>query len=177
MNRLSSIFSKTFKEYLKETERSNFIKRSEHNGITLWAKFQEISTNLTSNKEYTLYKYKNYYFLTKDFDYIAHIDYSKGKISDNGKGINSIFIDDAYSSVRGGYDILINLILKSVKLVVSGVQLSEDAEKYYTKVLKNPKVKYILQDNEVIVTKKVKFSSSEINDIFNDNSLTIGQVK
>ena len=91
---------------------------------------------LKSKDLYSLYKYDEYLFLVKDNNYIAYMD----GITDKLDGKKSFYITVMHSGERGSMDILFDLMKDSgYKYIVSDTMLSNDAIKYYEKLMKRHK--------------------------------------
>lgn len=91
---------------------------------------------LKSKDSYSLYKYHDYLFLIKDGKYAAHLD----GITDKLESKKSFYITVMYSEERGAMNILFGLMQESgYKYIVSDTMLSDDAIKYYEKLMKQHK--------------------------------------
>ena len=91
---------------------------------------------LKSKDGYSLYKYHDYLFLCKDNRYIAHLDGTTDKL----EGKKSFYITVMYSGQRGAMDILFFLMKDAgYKYIISDTMLSDDAIKYYEKLIKRHK--------------------------------------
>lgn len=91
---------------------------------------------MKSKDGYSLYKYHDYLFLSKDDRYIAHLDSTTDKL----EGKKSFYITVMYSEQRGAMDILFFLMKDAgYKYIVSDTMLSDDAIKYHEKLMKRHK--------------------------------------
>lgn len=127
-----------FREYLNEVQRTGHQERSEFSGEKEFLRLQKsnLLKELKSKDEYSLYKYSDYLFLTKEDKYVAHLDGTTDKLESK----KSFYITVMYSSERGGMDIIFQLMKDAgYKYIVSDTMLSNDAIKYYEKLMKKHK--------------------------------------
>ena len=151
-----------FWEYVKsariltEVQRTGHQERSEFSAEKEWVRLSKNNLpKLLKEKDlYSLYKYHDYLFLTKEDKYIAHLD----GITDKLEGKKSFYITVMYSVERGSMDILFDLMRESgYKYIVSDTMLSDDAIKYYEKLMKRHKYFGVDYRDE-----KVKVSDDEL---------------
>lgn len=127
-----------FREYLNEVQRTGHQERSEFSAEKEFLRLQKsnLLKELKSKDAYSLYKYHDYLFLCKDDKYIAHLDGTTDKL----EGKKSFYITVMYSGERGGMDIIFELMRAAgYKYIVSDTMLSDDAIKYYEKLMKRHK--------------------------------------
>ena len=156
---------KAFREWLREAEKSSSLtevqrtgaqERDDFSGEKEWNRLNKsnLSKLLKSKDSYSLYKYHDFLFLTKEDKYIAYMD----GIMDNLENKKSFYITVMHSSERGAMDILFDLMRESgYKYIVSDTMLSDDAIKYYEKLMKRHK--YFGVDYR---DKRVKVSDEEL---------------
>lgn len=129
---------KEFREYLNEVQRTGHQERSEFSGEKEFLRLQKnnLLKELKTKDSYSLYKYHDYLFLTKEDKYIAHLDCTTDKLESK----KSFYITVMYSRERGAMNVLFDL-MKDVgyKYIVSDTMLSDDAIKYYEKLMKKHK--------------------------------------
>lgn len=125
-------------EKLNEVQRTGHQERAEFSAENEFLRLQRSSLlkELKSRDSYSLYKYHDYLFLSKDDRYIAHLDGTTDKL----EGKKSFYITVMYSEQRGAMDILFFLMKDGgYKYIVSDTMLSDDAIKYYEKLMKRHK--------------------------------------
>ena len=133
----------TFREWLREQElnevqRTGHQERSEFSAEKEWIRLNKnkLPKLLKEKDFYSLYKYHDYLFLTREDKYIAHLDGT----TDILEGKKSFYITVMYSGERGSMDILFGLMRESgYKYIVSDTMLSDDAIRYYEKLMKRHK--------------------------------------
>ena len=124
-----------FKE-LTEVQQTGNQERSDFSGEKEWDRLKKLSKTILSKDGYILYKYHDYLFLIKDDLYIAYLD----GITDKLNSKKSFYITVMHSSERGAMDILFEMIkLSGFKYIVSDTMLSDDAIKYYKKLMSKHK--------------------------------------
>lgn len=154
----------TFREWLRESERISLTEvqrtghqeRSDFSAEKEWIRLSKnnLPKLLKSKELYSLYKYHDYLFLIKDDKYIAYMD----GITDKLEGKKSFYITVMHSEERGSMNILFNLMQESgYKYIVSDTMLSDDAIKYYEKLMKQHKYFGVDYRDE-----KVKASDEEL---------------
>ena len=129
-----------FKEDItvNEVQRTGAQERDDFSGEKEWVRLSKnnLPKLLKSKNLYSLYKYHEYLFLVKDNNYIAYMD----GITDKLDGKKSFYITVMHSGERGSMDILFDLMKDSgYKYIVSDTMLSNDAIKYYEKLMKRHK--------------------------------------
>ena len=129
-----------FKEDItvNEVQRTGAQERDDFSGEKEWVRLSKnnLPKLLKSKNLYSLYKYHEYLFLVKDNNYIAYMD----GITDKLDGKKSFYIAVMHSGERGSMDILFDLMKDSgYKYIVSDTMLSNDAIKYYEKLMKRHK--------------------------------------
>ena len=139
---MSQTIREEFRAYLKqqinEVQRTGNQERDEFSAEKEFLRLQKSSLlkELKSKDGYSLYKYHDYLFLSKDDRYIAHLDGTTDKL----EGKKSFYITVMYSEQRGAMDILFFLMKDAgYKYIVSDTMLSDDAIKYYEKLIKRHK--------------------------------------
>lgn len=155
---------KTFREWLRESEsielnevqRTGHQERSDFSAEKEWIRLSKnnLAKLLKSNNEYSLYKCHDYIFLIKGDKYIAHLD----GITDKLENKKSFYITVMFSQERGAMDILFDLMRDAgYKYIISDTMLSDDAIKYYEKLMKKHKYFGINYKDE-----RVKVSDEEL---------------
>ena len=155
---------KTFREWLRESGKSSLTEvqrtgaqeRDDFSGEKEWNRLSKnnLPKLLKSKDLYSLYKYHDYLFLVKDNNYIAYMD----GITDKLDGKKSFYITVMHSGERGSMDILFDLMKDSgYKYIVSDTMLSDDAIKYYEKLMKRHKYFGVDYRDE-----KIKASDTEL---------------
>ena len=141
---------------VNEVQRTGHQERSDFSGEKEWIRLSKnnLPKLLKSKDLYSLYKYHDYLFLVKNNNYIAYMD----GITDKLDGKKSFYITVMHSGERGSMDILFDLMRESgYKYIVSDTMLSDDAIKYYEKLMKRHKYFGVDYKDE-----KVKVSDSEL---------------
>jgi hypothetical protein len=153
-----------FRDLLLEvTSTGSKVDREEYSKEKKFIEIKKLLKLVKSHDEYSLYKYYDYLFLSKNDDYVAHIDGT----TDTLFGKKSVFITVSFSKERGSMKVLLELLKKSgYKYTISDTMLSDDAVKYYKKLILTKK--YFIIDEEENV---VKNPSEE--EIFNNPNYRI----
>ena len=141
---------------INEVQRTGAQERDDFSGEKEWSRLTKnnLCKLLKSKDSYSLYKYHDYLFLAKEDKYIAYMD----GITDKLENKKSFYITVMHSSERGAMDILFELMKESgYKYIVSDTMLSDDAIKYYEKLMK--KHKYFGVDYK---DEKIKASDNEL---------------
>lgn len=153
----------TFRELLEVTQTGSNTEREEYSKESVFKRTKDLLKLLKTQNEYSLYKYYDYLFLSKNDEYIAHID----GVTDSLFGKKSVFITVSFSKERGTMSILLDLLKKSnYKYTISDTMLSDDAVKYYKKLMLIKKY-FIIDEEENIV----EYPTEE--DIFNNPNYRI----
>lgn len=107
--------------------------RSEYTGEKEFQRLKPHLKVLITLEEYTLYKYFDSLFLSKDDKYIAYLDGTNDKLNNK----KSYYITVMHSEERGAMLKMFGM-MKSLKYVyvVSDVLISDDALKFYEKLMK-----------------------------------------
>lgn len=138
---------KTFRELLEVTSTGTKTERDEYSKEEKFNEVKHLMKMIKTLEEYSLYKYYDSLFLSKDGKYVAHID---GTI-DSLFGKKSVFIAVSFSKERGAMSKLLELLKKSgYKYTISDTMLSDDAVKYYKKLMLIKKY-FIIDEEENIV--------------------------
>lgn len=138
---------KTFRDILEVSSTGTKIEREEYSEENKFNSVKHLLKLVKTQEEYSLYKYYDFLFLSKNEEYIAHID----GITDSLFGKKSLFITVTFSKERGSMKILLELLKKSgYKYTISDTMLSEDAVKYYKKLMSSKKY-FIIDEKENIV--------------------------
>ena len=123
-----------FSEYLNEIQRTGSkTDRSEYSGEKEFYRLNKHLKLLLSENGYNLYKYFDSLFLSKDDKYIAYLDGTNDKLNNK----KSYYIAVMHSEERGALLKMFGM-MKSLKYVyiVSDVLISDDALKFYEKLMK-----------------------------------------
>ena len=124
----------SFKAYLNEIQQTGSkTDRSEYTGEKEFQRLKPHLKVLITLEEYTLYKYFDSLFLSKDDKYIAYLDGTNDKLNNK----KSYYITVMHSEERGAMLKMFGM-MKSLKYVyvVSDVLISDDALKFYEKLMK-----------------------------------------
>lgn len=127
----------SFREYLNEIQRTGSkTDRSEYSGEKEFYRLNKHLKLLISENGYELYKYFDTLFLSKDDKYIAYLDGTNDKLNNK----KSYYISVMHSEERGALLKMFGM-MKSLKYVyiVSDVLISDDALKFYKKIMKMKK--------------------------------------
>lgn len=142
-----NIKHKTFRELLEVTSTGTKAEREEYSKENKFNEVKGLLKLVKTQQEYSLYKYYDYLFLSKDEEYVAHIDGT----TDSLFGKKSVFIAVSFSKERGAMKVLLELLKKSgYKYTISDTMLSDDAVKYYKKLMLIKKY-FIIDEEENII--------------------------
>lgn len=121
--------------------------RSEYTGEKEFQRLKPHLKVLITLEEYTLYKYFDSLFLSKDDKYIAYLDGTNDKLNNK----KSYYITVMHSEERGAMLKMFGM-MKSLKYVyiVSDVLISDDALKFYEKIMKMKKYFAINYKDETV---------------------------
>ena len=124
-------------EYLNEIHRTGSVSsRDEYSGELHFNRLKDKLKLVKSNNEYNLLKFKDYLFLVKDNEYIAYLDGTTDYLLSK----KAFYISVMHSKERGAMDILFKLMKETgYKYIISDTMLSDDAIKYYEKLMKKHK--------------------------------------
>lgn len=153
----------TFRKLLEVSQTGSKTEREEYNKEEKFESVKKLLKHIKTQEEYSLYKYYDYLFLSKNEEYVAHID----GVTDSLFGKKSVFITVSFSKERGAMSKLLELLKKSgYKYTISDTMLSDDAVKYYKKLMLIKKY-FIIDEEENII----KSPSEE--EIFNNPNYRI----
>ena len=141
---------------ITEVQRTGAQERDDFSGEKEWNRLSKnnLPKLLKSKDSYSLYKYYDYLFLAKEDNYIAYMDGITNKLENK----KSFYITVMHSSERGAMDILFDLMRESgYKYIISDTMLSDDAIKYYEKLMKRHKYFGVDYRDE-----KIKASDTEL---------------
>lgn len=127
----------SFIEYLNEIQRTGSkTDRSEYSGENEFNRLKKHLKLLISENGYDLYKYFDSLFLSKDDKYISYLDGTNDKLNNK----KSYYITVMHSEERGALLKMFEM-MKRVKYIyiVSDVLISDDALKFYEKIMKTKK--------------------------------------
>lgn len=127
----------SFITYLNEIQRTGSkTDRSEYTGEKEFQRLKPHLKELITLEEYTLYKYFDTLFLSKEGKYIAYLDGTNDKLNNK----KSYYIAVMHSEERGSMLKMFDM-MKHLKYVyiVSDVLISDDALKFYEKIMKMKK--------------------------------------
>lgn len=121
--------------------------RAEYTGEKEFQRLKPHLKVLITLEEYTLYKYFDSLFLSKDDKYIAYLDGTNDKLNNK----KSYYITVMHSEERGAMLKMFGM-MKSLKYVyiVSDVLISDDALKFYEKIMKMKKYFAINYKDETV---------------------------
>lgn len=164
-----------FKKHLKETISYSSSNRDDFKREELFNNNKDKMKLVKSLNGFDVYKMKEIFFLSKNGIYKGYID----SIIDTFNSKKAIFISQVSVEERGTYKIFIDILLRSGYFyVISDLNLSEDATKFYKKALENTSwTKVIIKYNKEIIFNKKEYSKEEIHNILNDGTLTIAFIK
>lgn len=110
--------------------------RAEYTGEKEFQRLKPHLKELITLEEYTLYKYFDTLFLSKEGKYIAYLDGTNDKLNNK----KSYYITVMHSEERGSMLKMFDM-MKHLKYVyiVSDVLISDDALKFYEKIMKMKK--------------------------------------
>jgi len=162
---------KSFSEYIIENQL--YVGDDvEHSLEVEWLEVKEKAKKVKSNIKYSIYEYKDKFFIIDKNKYIGHIENYDPKIR------KTLYISTAYMSIRGLYkEVMLDLLKsKRIKTIISDPMLSTPATKYWLKIIKDKNITKILVDNEdKIIFKGKEFSDKEMT-LFNDEEYRIGMI-
>lgn len=127
----------SFREFLNEIQRTGSkTDREEYSGEKEFYRLKKHLKLLLSENGYNLYKYFDTLFLSKDDKYIAYLDGTNDKLNNK----KSYYITVMHSEERGSMLKMFDM-MKHLKYVyiVSDVLISDDALKFYEKIMKMKK--------------------------------------
>jgi len=164
----------SFKEFFNEVELSNNVSREDMDGEKYFD-LDKLGKPKKSAGGYDLYQDGDMFFLAKDGLYISYSDTSKDKI--NGK--KAYYFTSIHSKERGGFRKLLDLMMKlpGVKYLVSDSLLTDDAMKFYKKILNDKSIKKALIHFEELYKEGNEFSEEDIKLALTDPAYTIAIVK
>lgn len=138
----------SFREFLNEIQRTGSkTDREEYSGEKEFYRLKKHLKLLLSENGYNLYKYFDTLFLSKDDKYIAYLDGTNDKLNNK----KSYYITVMHSEERGAMLKMFGM-MKSLKYVyiVSDVLISDDALKFYEKIMKMKKYFTINYKDETV---------------------------
>lgn len=138
----------SFREFLNEIQRTGSkTDREEYSGEKEFYRLKKHLKLLLSENGYNLYKYFDTLFLSKDDKYIAYLDGTNDKLNNK----KSYYITVMHSEERGSMLKMFEM-MKSVKYfyIVSDVLISDDALKFYEKIMKLKKYFAVNYKDEMV---------------------------